>query len=448
MTGNKPTVLKKLCFLIAVLLIAFIPALNAYAEEPEQLQTPNAWIDTIEKLPDDFSYSSNSRIGMEGYMKLRLGITDANLSNAEFKIAYPSDIVYDPVFWDPEIEGITRTLNISDIVGKSGWKQAQVTFSGSIVTDSEYGVLAELRFDPKAEGTFPVQLITPEQYQADPRLACVSMSDGYGPVEYGYYGYNDITYFTFTDKQHVIYLHDFWLGNPLTNGTLYAYYENAGREALNVTSDSFGGYFFDSVQDAVQIKLVIPGYDDQDLSGDIYHNTSNISPKMLMAYPHMLNPTNCNQDMDIFEPGIGAIADRLTGVVYMTDFETGSVNQNKTVTFAPAGSNQVKMHVDGGFPLPVDGEFSEYNVYIYDENQLVGRIYTHLSLAPMYGDMNGDWVINIDDLIFIAQYYGKAEGAADWEQIKQADLDYDQVIDSDDLQYLKDMYFSAAPPAS
>lgn len=49
------------------------------------------------------------------------------------------------------------------------------------------------------------------------------------------------------------------------------------------------------------------------------------------------------------------------------------------------------------------------------------------------GDVNGDGKVSIGDLGFAAANYGKTATSLDWNEVKQADVNHDNVIDINDL---------------
>ena len=66
-------------------------------------------------------------------------------------------------------------------------------------------------------------------------------------------------------------------------------------------------------------------------------------------------------------------------------------------------------------------------------NVLTSMVTTEAIQAEILGDLNGDNVVNITDLLWMAQYIGIKQGDDDWENVKKADLNNDESIDILDL---------------
>ena len=64
---------------------------------------------------------------------------------------------------------------------------------------------------------------------------------------------------------------------------------------------------------------------------------------------------------------------------------------------------------------------------------LTSMVTTEAIQAEILGDLNGDNVVNITDLLWMAQYIGIKQGDDDWENVKKADINNDESIDILDL---------------
>jgi len=344
---------------------------------------PKAWLST-DGLGEP-GYSSVRAPFTGGYLNLSVNMEDVHFTSATFTVDYDSQTVADPVFWDPVMRD---DLTVRDIVYiedlGEGRRRATVNISGDVYIDADPdtydSTLFTLSFYPVSEGTVPLALYPQECFPAEYVNCSLEVFDGSIPLQYTPLDYNDdLVLFAFTDKDYVSYYYDYITGEPLTNGTIEAAFdteEGPVEQVLDVSGDPYGGYFFDNVDGAAMYNIRIPGYYPEGPAN--YYWVSHLEPIVMMAQPNPIVATDDDVMITVELPEIGVsfAADRFSANLYYRD-EDGRTHEVVDKTFAfEAGANQdeIKMTFVGGLQLLTEEPWQDYDVYLKQDGDLLGRI--------------------------------------------------------------------------
>ncbi len=344
---------------------------------------PKAWLST-DGLGEP-GYSSVRAPFTGGYLNLSVNMQDVHFTSAAFTVDYDSQTVADPVFRDPVMRD---DLTVRDIVYiedlGEGRRRATVNISGDVYIDADPdtydSTLFTLSFYPVSEGTVPLALYPQGRFPAEYVNCSLEVFDGSIPLQYSPLDYNDdLVLFAFTDKDYVSYYYDFITGEPLTNGTIEAIFdteEGPVEQVLDVSGDPYGGYFFDNVDGADMYNIRIPGYYPEGPAN--YYWISHLEPIVLMAQPNPIVATDDDVMITVEQPEIGVsfAADRFTANLYYRD-ECGNGQElvGKTFNFETgANQDEIKMTFVGGLQLLTEEPWQDYDVYLQQDGDLLGRI--------------------------------------------------------------------------
>lgn len=336
-----------------------------------------------------------------GYVDVEVRVENAQFDGGIFKIMYPSDVVNSVSVWET-LAGLTVEQYSLAQIGDSRWVQAAYRFSGNVSAGSEGVGLFTLRFYARAEGTFPLKLVAYDVYdgyldvstKGVMRASCgLKLTSGGSPVPWSPKEYNDeLTLFTFTNGDNVAYFFDIYKGEPLTGGRILA--KTGGDGSVNlvpvddVFTDEFGGYFWNNYPGSPDYYVFNKdGYGDNYLwSRDTWHLVSHISPQMLPASPHFVAPTEADIHLEVARGGYGEPWGTDTAAITAELYDG---NGNLVQAVPPKGPYCVRVDDDSmeliithGLQLPAGEEFGMYNIYLYKNGALLGRVHLSVMANP------------------------------------------------------------------
>ncbi|GAB6173125.1 hypothetical protein JCM15765_26030 [Paradesulfitobacterium aromaticivorans] len=360
------------------------------------------------RAPEYTLDSSDNVTHINGYVNVDVRVKNAGFDSAVFKIKYDAQ-KYSLLgaYWDnpstSQREQYTPTFaNLSDL-----WQEATFTVTRNITApnDSSGASIMTLQISAKSEGTLPLNLVSAQGYNSSVLPADVmagscslELSSGGSAVAWTPDPINSgLTLFTFTNKDNAVYLSDFYAHAPLTGGKIWATLSDNSKAdvtALPTTStDVYGGYFFNIYTGATGYSFTKDGYDEDNLSASgatVWHQTSSISPHMFMSGnpgQDMIYATANDITLNIARNNYGSPwgtdSNTITAKLYDGSGNTvyDALTQSQKQVYCTAlTADSMSLAIPHGLQLPQGSMFAEYNMFIYQNNALLGRVY--LSVLP------------------------------------------------------------------
>lgn len=139
----------------------------------------------------------------------------------------------------------------------------------------------------------------------------------------------------------------------------------------------------------------------------------------------------------------GSVSELFTVTAY---YDSNTIG-NKTITLAPGAVQKVTINWNtAGVPTRIYTISATAGPIPYAERNYTDNTFTDATVQiGLLGDINGDHIVNTNDLILLRQAYGSTGGpppSPNWNP--NADLNYDNIIDTQDLRLLGENYGATA----